>query len=129
MINNIHTLSEKNPPNFLLGLKGDGWYVDECDLCYDVEDGDCEFTIIFEGKSALSESDKLVLGRLLDKVVELDLQIASKMKSYKDYEFELSYITIGKSVLFSYCGINVNSTWESEFTIESGESCIFKSVF
>lgn len=130
MINNIHTLNEKNPPDFLEGFKEEGWYVDESDLCYDIEVDDCEFTIIVEGKSVLSENDKLVLRSLLGKVVELDLQIANKTKSYKDYEFELSYITIGKSVLFGYCGINVNSIWESEFAVESGDSsCIFKSVF
>ena len=129
MISNIHTLREKNPPDFLEGFKEEGWYINEGDLCYDVEANDCEFTIIFEGKSALSERDKLILGRLLEKIVELDLQIANKTKPYKDYEFEISYITIGDSVLFSYCGINVNSTWESEFIVEGGNSCIFKSIF
>lgn len=62
-------------------------------------------------------------------MVDPDFEIANKMKPHKDYEFELSYITIGESVLFSYCGINVNSTWESGFTIEGGDNCVFKSAF
>ena len=128
MINNIHTLREKNPPD-LKDYKEDEWYIDENDLCYDFGSGNCEFTLIFEGKSELSDMDKLILGKLLDEVVKLDSDVARKMKPYKDYEFELSYITIGKSVLFSYCGINVNSTWESEFNIEVGETCTFRSVF
>ncbi len=130
MINNIHTLREKNPPNFVKDYKEDQWYVDESDLCYDFGAGDCEFTIIFEGRSELTNTDKLILGQLLSKVVELDSEVACKMKPYEDYEFELSYIiAIGTSVLFSYCGVNVNSTWESEFTIEGGENCTFRSVF
>ncbi|MCG7940575.1 MAG: hypothetical protein N0C88_17240 [Candidatus Thiodiazotropha lotti] len=129
MINNIHTLKEKNPPDFVKDYKEDEWYVDEGDLCYDFGSGDFEFTLIFEGKSELFDIDKLILGQLLGEVVKLDSEVARKMKPYEDYEFELSYITIGKSVLFSYCGINVNSTWESEFNIEVGETCSFKSVF
>ncbi|GAA3564704.1 hypothetical protein [Marinobacter xestospongiae] len=129
MINNIHTLREKNPPNFVKDYKYDEWYLDESDLCYDFGTGDCEFTIIFEGRSELTNMDKLILSQLLGKVVELDSEVASKIKPYEDYEFELSYITIGASVLFSYCGVNVNSTWESELTIEDGENCTFRRVF
>ena len=63
------------------------------------------------------------------KVVELDALVAKRMRPYEDYEFELSYIEIGESVLFSYCGINVNSTWEYEFLIDAGESYSFTSRF
>ncbi len=129
MINNIHTLKEKNPPSFIKDYKEEKWYEDESDLCYDFGVDDCEFTLIFEGKSELSNMDKLILEQLLGRVVELDSEVASKMKPYKGYEFELSYITIGKSILFCYCGINVNSTWESEFNIEGSENITFKSVF
>ena len=129
MINNIHTLREKNAPNFSEDLAEEGWYEENGDLCFDFGSNDCEFTLVFEGRSSLSEKDNLVLRKLLDSIVDLDFEIANKMKPYRDYEFELSYITIGESVLFSYCGINVNSTWESEFSIEGGDNCIFKSVF
>lgn len=130
MINNIHTLQEKNSPNFLDVFKEEEIYIDDSDLCIDLEKDDCEFTVIFENKASLTEEDKTLLFRLLERVMELDYFVANRMSPYKDYEFELSYIKIGKSVLFSYCGINVNSTWEFEFeVVHEGESYGFQSKF
>ena len=129
MINNIHTLKEKQPQDFSKLITEQGWYEDEGDLCYDLGVNGYEFTLVFKGKSNLSNKDYILLNELLRNVVDLDFEIANKTKPYKDYEFELSYITIGKTILFSYCGINVNSTWESEFKMEGDENTIFKSVF
>ncbi|WDE10645.1 hypothetical protein [Thalassomonas haliotis] len=105
-------------------------YTDDSDLCIDLEKDDCEFTVIFKNKTELTEADRALLTCLLEKVVVLDTFVANRMSSSDDYEFELSYVEIGKSVLFSYCGINVNSTWEFEFNaIQEGESYNFKSRF
>ncbi len=129
MINNIHTLKEKNAPNFLELFNEEEIYVDDGDLCFDLEEDNCEFTVIFENKTELTETDRAILFSLLKKVVELDTLVAKRMRPYKDYEFELSYIEIGKSVLFSYCGINVNSTWEYEFCVDPSQSYSFTSRF
>ncbi|WP_432470916.1 hypothetical protein [Amphritea sp. HPY] len=104
-------------------------YTYETDLCFDFGADGCEFTVVFEGKIELTDEDRAILFSLLKSVVELDSIVARKMNSYKDYEFELSYITVGSTILFSYCGVNVNSTWEFEFIIEAGDNYSFTSKF
>ncbi len=128
MINNIHTLKEKHASNFLDFFKEEEIYIDDSDLCVDLEKGECEFTVIFENKASLNNDDRALLHSLLEKIVELDFFVANRMSPYEDYEFELSYVEIGKSVLFSYWSINVNSTWEFEFeVIREGEKYDFQS--
>lgn len=122
MINNIYTLKEKDPPNFLSLFSEKLGYMDDGDLCFDLEEGDCEFTLIFENKSELNETDKKLLSSLLENIIELDLYVANRMRPHKDYEFELSYIEIRSEVSFSYCGVNVNSTWDFSFIATVNEN-------
>ena len=130
MINNIYTLKEKNAADFVEIFSEEENYIDDGNLCFDIENGDCEFTVIFENKVELNEPDRALLFSLLRNVVELDALVAKSMSPYKDYEFELSYIEIGENILFSYCGINVNSTWEFVFDfIQDGESYNFQSKY
>lgn len=130
MINNIHTLQEKNLLDFLDVFNEEEIYFDNGDFCVDLEKDNFGFTVIFEKKTSLTGEDKTLLFSLLEKVVDLDYFVANRMNPYRDYEFELSYIQIGSSVSFSYRGINVNSTWEFEFEIirEDGNYA-FKSKF